>query len=150
MSTARQVVRFGVVGVLNTGVYYGCYLALRLVMPYIAAHLIAWVISMLGSFLLNCYFTYKVRPTWHKLLLYPLSNGVNVLLTTGGVVFLVEVMKVDQKIAPLIAGILAIPATFVVTRAVLTRPHGQRKPVEARPISTAPSAPRSGAGGTRA
>lgn len=118
---------------VNTGVYYGCYLTLRLVMPYIEAHLIAWVISMLSSFLLNCYFTYKVRPTWHKLLLYPLSNGVNVLLTTGGVVLLVEVLRVDQKIAPLIAGLISIPATFVVTRAVLTRPHGRRKPFGALP-----------------
>lgn len=122
-TTTRQVIRFGLVGLVNTGVYYGFYLALRLVVVYVVAHVIAWVISVMVSFLLNCYFTYRVRPTWRKLLLYPLSNGVNIVLTTFGVVALVEWAGVDQRVAPLVAGVLAIPATFFVTRMLLTRPE---------------------------
>lgn len=65
------VMRFAVVGVVNTTVYYGSYLLLRLVVPYIAAHLIAIVVAMVGSFLLNCYWTFRTPPTWRKFALFP-------------------------------------------------------------------------------
>ncbi len=114
-----QLVRFGLVGVANTAVYYGCYLLLLLALPYFAAHLLAWVTSVVASFFLNCRFTYRVRPTWGRFFLFPLSTLVNVSMTSVGVVALIEWIGVDERLAPFIAGVLAIPATFVVTRRVL-------------------------------
>ena len=79
---------------------------------------IAWEL-IVASFLLNCRFTYRVRPTWRRFLLFPLSTLANVGMTTFGVVAMVSWLGVDERIAPLIAGILAIPATFLVTRYLL-------------------------------
>jgi putative flippase GtrA len=121
-----QFLRFAIVGVVNTGIYYACYLPLRLVVHYVVAHVIAWVISTYGSFLLNCRFTYHVRPTVRRALIYPLSNIPNLLATTLGVVALVELAGVSQKWAPLIAGILAIPLTFLVQRALMLSPWADR------------------------
>lgn len=116
---AGQVLRFGLVGVINTMTYYGSYLALRRVMPYLVAHVLAFGISTLGSFLLNSYVTYRTRPTWRKLLLFPLTVAGNFLITTVGVWTLVELAGFDERIAPLPAALAAIPATFLATRHVL-------------------------------
>ncbi|MCW2607020.1 MAG: sugar transferase [Frankiales bacterium] len=114
-----QVVRFGLVGVLNTGAYYGAYLALRQVLPYLAAHVLAFLLSMCVAFLLHSWLTYRVRPTWRAFLLFPLTVAANFVITTVGVGLLVEVVGVDERPAPLLAALAAIPVTFLVTRAVL-------------------------------
>lgn len=116
-----RLVRFGMVGVANTAVYYLCYRLALLVLDYLVAHLLAWVVSVLFSFLMNCWFTYRVRPTWRRLLAFPASTLVNLAFTTLGSVLLVERLGVDERYATLAMGILAIPFTFAVTTLVLTR-----------------------------
>ena len=116
----RHILRFGVVGVVNTGVYYALYLVFNTVMPYLAAHLLAIAISMVGSFFLNCYWTFRTRPTWRKFALFPLTNATNYIVTTVGMVLLVTFLGVDDRIAPLIAAVAAIPVTFLLSRRILT------------------------------
>lgn len=116
---AGEVVRFAVVGVANTVTYYVTYLVLVRVLPYLVAHVIAFAVAMVGSFLLNCRFTYRTRPTWRKLLLYPLTVAANFVITTVGVGLLVELVGMDERVAPLVAAVAAIPLTFLATRSVL-------------------------------
>ncbi|MEL4505366.1 GtrA family protein [Luteococcus sp. H138] len=117
----RRLVRFGLVGVANTAVYYLCYRLLLLLLPYLVAHLVAWALSVIFSFFMNCWFTYRVRPTWRRFLGFPLSTVVNLAFTTFGSVILVEVLDFDRRYATLLMGILAIPFTFAVTTVVLTK-----------------------------
>ena len=130
MTVTAQMTRFALVGVVNTGTYYGCYLALLTVLPYLAAHVIAFALSMTGSFLLNSYFTYRTRPTWRKFLLFPLTNAANFVITTGGVWLLVDRAGFSSRYAPLVAAVAAIPITFVVSRAIMLRPDARPKAVE--------------------
>lgn len=117
------LIKFGLVGVANTGVYYACYLVLLVVMPYLPAHLIAWAVSMVFSFYMNCLFTYRVKPTWRKLVSFPLASLPNVVFTTFGVVLLVETLRVPEQWAPLIAGILAVPFSYVFAKWLLVGPR---------------------------
>ncbi|WP_406321559.1 GtrA family protein [Streptomyces sp. NBC_01637] len=130
MTVTAQMARFALVGVVNTGTYYGCYLALLTVLPYLAAHVIAFALSMTGSFLLNSYFTYRTRPTWRKFLLFPLTNAANFVITTGGVWLLVDRAGFSSRYAPLVAALAAIPITFAVSRAIMLRPDTRPKAVE--------------------
>lgn len=116
---ARQIVTFAVVGVLNTAVYYGLYLLFLGRLPYLAAHIVAFALSMVGSFFLNARFTYRIRPTWRKFLLFPLTNAANFLITTVGVYVIVDVLHAGSRFAPLIASAAAIPITFVVSRWIM-------------------------------
>lgn len=116
---ARHAARFGIVGVINTGVYYGLYLLFQMVMPYLAAHLLATFIAMVGSFFMNCYFTFQTKPTWKKFAIFPLTNLTNYVVQTVGVVVLVEWARMDQRIAPLVAAVVAIPITFFLSRKIL-------------------------------
>lgn len=50
---ARQIATFAVVGVVNTGLYYGLYLLLLTRLPYLLAHVLAFLLSMVGSFFLT-------------------------------------------------------------------------------------------------
>ncbi|MBW4718292.1 GtrA family protein [Saccharothrix obliqua] len=123
-----RIVRFGLVGVVNTGVYYGLYLVLRLLLPYLAAHVVAFVVAMVGSYFLNCFFTFRTRPSLRTFLLFPLSNVTNFVVTTAGLYALVTWFDVNQRIAPLLAAVVAIPFTFIVAQLVLL---GRQKPAAA-------------------
>lgn len=117
MST--RLVRFGAVGVINTGVYYGCYLGLHPWLPFLVAHLCAFAIAMVGSYFLNCYITFRQRPRWRTFLLFPLSSLANLTLTTVGLQLAVGSFGVDSRVAPLPVAIIAIPITYVVAHYIL-------------------------------
>ncbi|MGQ4515212.1 GtrA family protein [Streptomyces sp. DW26H14] len=128
-----QLIRFALVGGVNTGTYYVFYLALLsgAGLPYVVAHVIAFVLSMIGSFFLNSWFTYRTRPTLRKFLLFPLTNVANFVITTGGVYVLVDLLGMNDTYAPLVAAAAAVPITFVVSRTIMTRPDeraGSRQP----------------------
>ncbi|QIZ36926.1 GtrA family protein [Saccharopolyspora sp. ASAGF58] len=119
--SGSRLVRFCLVGVANTAVHYAIYIALWFVVPYLVAHLVAASVAMAVSYLLNCYYTFRVPPTLLKFLLYPLSNLTNLALSAAAVYTLVEYAGVDSRIATFAGGVVAVPATFLVSRFVLTR-----------------------------
>lgn len=121
-----QILAFAVVGVVNTLNYYGLYLLFLMRLPYLAAHLLAFALSMTGSFFLNARFTYRTRPTWRKFLLFPLSNATGFLITTAGVYVIVGLLHVGGRLAPLLASAAAIPVTFAVSRTIMLRGVGGR------------------------
>ncbi|WP_420175919.1 GtrA family protein [Luteococcus sp. OSA5] len=119
--TFWRLFRFCLVGVANTLVYYLGYRLLLLAMPWFPAHLVAWAVSVVFSFFMNCWFTYRVRPTWKRFVAFPASTLVNLLFTSLGSAVLVELIHFDERYATLVMGILAIPFTFAVTTLVLTK-----------------------------
>lgn len=118
--TLGRVFRFGVVGVFNTGTYYVWYLLLRLVTPYMVAHVLAFTLAMIGSYLLNCYVTFRTRPSWRTFLLFPLSNLANFVILTVGLPVAVQWGGLDERIAPLLVALVAVPITFLVAQWALT------------------------------
>jgi len=126
-----RLIRFGAVGVVNTGMYYSCYLALHTELPYLVAHTCAFIIAMIISYFLNCAFTYRRSPSWKTFLLFPLSNVANYVITTIGLQIAVGELNVDQRIAPLIVAVIAIPITYVVATAIMVeRRHGHHLPAQ--------------------
>ncbi|MEE1762631.1 MULTISPECIES: GtrA family protein [unclassified Streptomyces] len=119
-----QIITFALVGVVNTGTYYGLYLLFLNGLPYLAAHILAFALSMTGSFFLNARFTYRTRPTWRKFLLFPLTNATNFVITTAGVYVIVDVLHAGNRFAPLLASAAAIPVTFLVSRTIMLRGSG--------------------------
>jgi len=118
-ASRTEFFHFALVGGVNGVVYYGLYLALRTFTPYLTAHAIALILAMVVSFFLNVHFTYGTRPTWRKFLLYPLGNLTSYAGLTAGLLVLVKVFHVDERIAPLLAALAVVPVTFVLLRAIL-------------------------------
>ncbi|MFD7032122.1 GtrA family protein [Streptomyces sp. NPDC059917] len=118
-SQLGQILRFGLVGGVNTGTFFVLYLLLHPHMPYFAAYTLAFVLAMVGSFFMNTYFTYRTRPTWKKFLLFPLTNITNYVIQSVGLLLLVDWAGMNEKIAPLVAAVIAIPFTYVISKRIL-------------------------------
>ena len=121
----RRLIRFAAVGVVNTATYVGLYLVLRLVVTYLVAHVVAFALAMVGSYFLNCRFTFRIRPSLRTFLLFPLSNATNFVVSSVGLYLLVDVLDVNDKVAPLLAAAVAIPVTFLVAQYILTERRTQ-------------------------
>lgn len=121
MNLNTPFIRFIIVGCINTGVYYSIYLLSMygLSMHYIFAHGIGFAISLVVSFFLNVYFTYKVKPTWKKFLTFPFTQVVNVSVSTLFLLVFVEWLYISSSIAPLIAVFFTVPITYIVTKKIL-------------------------------
>lgn len=117
-----QLLCFCLVGVVNTGTFYGFYLVLHPWLPYFTAYTAAFAASMVGSFFLNTYLTYRTRPTWRKFLLFPLTNLTNYMIASISVYTLVEWAQMNDRAAPLVAAVTATPFTYVLSRRILLRP----------------------------
>lgn len=118
----QETFKFIIVGVINTIHYYGWYLFFTsfLSFHYLIGHWLGFLISMVGSFYLNTYFTYKTKPSWRKFFQFPLTYVVNISVSTSALFILREWLNFNNNLAPLIATSFAIPFTFIISRKILT------------------------------
>lgn len=113
--------RFLAAGAVSALVYYLLYQVSRQLLPYLIAHALALVLAMFVAYLLNCRFTFRVRPNLRGVVLYPLSNLAGFAISAPALYLLVDHLGVSQFLAPLLAQGLATPLTFLVARLVLVR-----------------------------
>jgi putative flippase GtrA len=118
-SEAERFARFLVVGVSNVAVYYACYLLLHVVLPYLAAHVLAYAFSVVTSFFLTTRFTFRVAPTARRAAVFPLVYGVNIVATSVMIVVMVQGLGIGERVAPLVSAALAVPLTFLTARLLL-------------------------------
>jgi putative flippase GtrA len=66
--TQYEVIKFIIVGGINTVNYYIVYLLLLKILGvnYLVSHITGFIVAFVISYYLNCYFVYKVKPTWKK------------------------------------------------------------------------------------
>lgn len=116
--------RFVVVGVINTLTYYSIYLLLHkgAGLPYLLAHVLGFLISLNVSFFLNSYVTYKVKPTLKKYLYFPLTQVVNMSVSTVLIYVFVEFIHLSSNIAPFVAVLFTVPITFLVSSRIMKGP----------------------------
>ncbi|GAA0435210.1 GtrA family protein [Lentibacillus halophilus] len=118
----RAFIRFVIVGCINTLTYYTLYvLFMSLGGLYIINHSAAFVISMVGSFYWNCYFTYRTKPTLAKFFQFPLTYVVNYSVSTLSLYVLIDLLQFSEFLSPLIAAIIPIPFTFIISRFILVK-----------------------------
>lgn len=118
---SHSTVKFIIVGFINTFHYYCWYLLFTSVFSiyYIFSHWLAFLISMVGSFYLNTYFTFRSKPSWKKFFQFPLTYVVNIVVSTSALFILREYLHIGNKFAPLIAAGFAIPFTYMISRKIL-------------------------------
>lgn len=117
----HEFLKFIIVGGINTGHYYLIYLIFLHVMQthYFLAHVLGFVSSFIGSFFLNSYITYQVKPTLAKFIRFPLTQVVNILSSTALIFIFIEWLQMSNNLAPLVSVVFTVPVTFIVTRRIL-------------------------------
>lgn len=116
----RQFAAFAAIGLANTGVYYAVYASLNIWLPYLAAHVVGYAVSVVGSFLLNSYLTLRTRPTWRAFARYPLSGAVNVVGSGVLLHLAVSRLGMNENLAALAAGVAVTPLSFLLARWAIT------------------------------
>lgn len=122
----QELLRFGAFGVVNTLSYYVSFLVLLRLMPYLAAHVLAYVASMTGSFFLNCRYTFHVRPTWGRYVRFPLAGASTFVVMTVGVTVLVQGSGTNPEVASLGSALIAVPISYFLSRLLLVDIGGDR------------------------
>lgn len=117
--TAKQLIKFSIVGVSNTlislGVYYGF---LFLGVNYLIANTAGFVISVLNAYYWNNKYVFKKTSSGHKKALIKtfLAYGSTFLLSTFLMFIMVDCMGLSKLIAPLISLIITIPLNFLMNK----------------------------------
>ncbi len=122
-SNLVEFVKYAVVGCINTADYYLSYLIFMDIFnfSYRISFVVAYVVSIVGSYFLNTYFTYKQKPSLKKFLIFPLTYVPNFIIQYFGVILLVDKIKMSSKVAPVITALVATPITFFVMKYVIKK-----------------------------
>ncbi|HDZ6176767.1 TPA: flippase GtxA [Staphylococcus aureus] len=119
--THAEILKFIIVGGINTLNYYVVYLLMLklLHIEYMISHITGFIVAFVISYYLNCYFVYRVKPTWRKFISFPITQIVNVSLQTVLLYVFVSWLNLPAEIAPFAGLIITIPITFVLSKWIL-------------------------------
>lgn len=118
-----EFVKYAIVGCINTADYYLSYLVFMDIFKfaYRISFVLGYVVSILGSYFLNTYFTCKQKPSVKKFLIFPLTYIPNFIIQYLGIILLVDRLNMSSKVAPVITAIVATPITFFVMKYVIKK-----------------------------
>ncbi|HCV2009469.1 TPA: flippase GtxA [Staphylococcus aureus] len=119
--THAEILKFIIVGGINTLNYYVVYLLLLklLHIEYMISHITGFIVAFVISYYLNCYFVYRVKPTWRKFISFPITQLVNVSLQTVLLYVFVSWLNLPAEIAPFAGLVITMPITFILSKWIL-------------------------------
>ena len=122
-SNLIEFLKYAIVGCINTADYYLSYLIFMDIFKfsYKISFVMGYVVSIVGSYFLNTYFTYKQKPSVKKFLIFPLTYVPNFIIQYVGMILLVDRINMSRKVAPVITALIATPITFFVTKYVIKK-----------------------------
>ena len=122
-SNLVEFLKYTIVGCINTADYYLSYLIFMdmFKFSYKISFVMGYVVSIVGSYFLNTYFTYKQKPSMKKFLIFPLTYVPNFIIQYVGMILLVDRINMSRKVAPVITALVATPITFFVTKYVIKK-----------------------------
>lgn len=124
----KEIIRYLIVGGLNTVVTYVLYLLILNVSNITIAYTTSYILGILISYFLNVIFVFKTKVSIKKFFQFPLVYVVQYFLNTFFLIILVKNLNVNEKLAPLIILIISIPITFILTKVILGNRKFKEKP----------------------
>lgn len=115
---SKQFLRFVIVGIINTVIYYICYRLFLNEVEYIYAHIGAFLFSAFCSYFLTTFFTFKTKPSISTFIRFPLTFLPNFVLSTFGTEILISNGIIDEKYASLFMMLVIIPLTFIINKII--------------------------------
>ncbi|MDQ5984117.1 MAG: hypothetical protein RUMPE_01153 [Eubacteriales bacterium SKADARSKE-1] len=117
--TAKQLIKFSIIGISNTlislGIYYGLYF---LGVNYLIANAAGFVVSVLNAYYWNNKYVFKKTSSGNKRALARtfLAYGSTFLLSTFLMFIMVDCMGLSGVIAPLISLVITTPLNFLMNK----------------------------------
>lgn len=116
----KEIIRFGIVGVLATIVHYGIYLLLLHIMNESLAYSIGYIVSFIGNFLASNYYTFKTKPTAKSGLGFAFSHLINFLMHLS-LLNLFLWIGIKAEVAPIPVFFIVVPVNFLLVRFFLKK-----------------------------
>ncbi|MEQ8034656.1 GtrA family protein [Xanthomonas sp. WHRI 6106] len=116
--SGSSFVRFLISGGINTVATYAAYLALLQATSYKVAYTVAYVFGIVIAFFINRLFVFRTHRGWRSLLMFPFVYLAQYLASLAVVFAWVEHLKMSAALAPLIAILVTVPLTFILSRFV--------------------------------
>lgn len=116
----REVVRFGITGVVSTLVTYGVYYILLKWLNPTISFTIAYILAMVVNYLMTTLFTFKVNANTKNALGFIVSNGINYALCTALLNMFIW-LGVSKQLAPIPMYAISIPVNFLIVRFVMKK-----------------------------
>ena len=116
----REALRFGIVGVVATGLHYGIYLVLLAWMNESLAYTIGYVVSFVMNYYLTAHFTFRKKSSVKNGIGFVGSHAVNYVLH----IVLLNVfigIGISERLAPIPVYCIAVPVNFMLVRLVFKR-----------------------------
>ncbi|MGG4144514.1 GtrA family protein [Paenibacillus algorifonticola] len=120
----RQIIGFGLVGLLNTVVTYFLYLALLSIFNYSMAYSISYIAGIVISYVFNTLFVFKQPVSIKSFLKFPVVYIVQYLLNLLLIYLFVEQFHISDKLALIISIFFSFPITYVLSKYVLVKKKG--------------------------
>lgn len=115
--TIGEILRFGIVGILATGIHYLIYYLLKQIISPNAAFTIGYAVSFVFNFILTSLFTFKTQATVKRGAGFGLAHLCNYLLQMG-LLNLALALGINSTLAPIPVYGIAIPVNFLMVRFV--------------------------------
>jgi putative flippase GtrA len=122
-----KAVVYALVGVVNTAVDYGVFLAAHVVLglPLLAANALAWMVAGSGSYMLNSTITFATESgrklQWSAYFTFIASGIAGWLANTAALLVAVEVLLLPVWLAKLLAVIASFIVNFSLSNFVVFR-----------------------------
>lgn len=114
----NQFIKFGIVGVLNNGVFIlFYYIFLNFKIHYIISNTLAYAISIFNAYYFNRKFVFKTESkAINSLLKTYVSYGITFAISTSLLYIMVNVIGISSYIAPIISLCITIPFNFILNK----------------------------------
>lgn len=119
--TEPAAFRFLVSGGVNTVVTYGIYLLLVQFLRYQVAYTVTYVIGIALGYLLNAFWVFKSVPTFKSAVAYPVVYMGQYALGIGLLSVFVDVLGIENRIAPALVIAVTLPLMFVLSKFVFKK-----------------------------
>jgi putative flippase GtrA len=126
-ATSLKAAAFALVGVVNTTVDYGVFLAARAEfgMPLIAANTLSWIVAVSGSYVLNSTITFAAESQrklrWPAYFIFVASGTAGWLANTATLLLAAEVLFLPIWLAKLVAVLASFIVNFSLSHFVVFR-----------------------------
>lgn len=125
-----EMIRFGMVGALCTGIQYGLYVVFvkAVGVPPVVSTIISYAISFIVNFILSSVFTFHSDANAKKGIAFTLSHLINMGMQTGMVAIFKGIVGPTLALLPALG--ICVPLNYILVRYAFTAKIFQSKKVD--------------------